>query len=90
MKCIILLITLFCLTLPAFAESGSFESINATISKIYSSPDASSPVVFEIPIELKILKCTPDKNWYKVKLAFNFLGYHEYVGWATLKPKNHK
>jgi hypothetical protein len=55
------------------------------VKKLYSVPDEESRLIFDIPIEVKLLDVSTDANWYKVKISFSLgpLGY-TYVGWAKI------
>ena len=79
---LIVVFLLFATALPSFCDELKFD---VPIKKLYLKPDINSETVFNIPIDVKLLGSTEDKTWYKVKIAFNFLGYHEYVGWMQVK-----
>jgi hypothetical protein len=55
------------------------------VKKLYSAPDENSNLVYNIPIEVKLLNISEDSNWYKVKISFSLgpLSY-TYVGWAEI------
>lgn len=65
----------------AFAK----DPYNLEVKTLYSAPDENSNVIFNIPIEVKLLDISPDVNWGKVRIAFN-LGPLSctYVGWVRL------
>ncbi|MBI5699149.1 hypothetical protein HZC35_02405 [Candidatus Saganbacteria bacterium] len=55
------------------------------VKKLYDSPDAASKIVYEIPIDVKMLDVSEDANWYKVKIQFNLgLMTFKYSGWAYI------
>jgi hypothetical protein len=58
---------------------------NLEVKKLYSAPDENSQIIFNIPIEVKLLDLSADTNWGKVKIAFNLgpLSY-SYVGWVKI------
>jgi len=58
---------------------------NQQIKQLYARPDGRSKIVYEIPIEVKMLDVSEDANWYKVKIQFN-LGpvCFNYSGWAYI------
>jgi hypothetical protein len=55
------------------------------VKKLYSAPAEESNLIFNIPIEVKLLDVSADANWYKVKISFSLgpLGY-TYVGWTKI------
>ena len=58
---------------------------NHQIRSLYAQPDGNSKVVYNIPIEVKMLDVSDDANWYKVKLQF-YLGpaCFKFTGWAYI------
>ena len=82
------------LLLIAFASAGfaadSTLSFDYPIKRLLASPSAESNVNFEIPIDVRIIGMTPDKNWFKVKIAYDlvFLGRYEYTGWVYAPIEN--
>jgi hypothetical protein len=78
-----LVIIVFLLSLAAFAAKG--DPYDLPVKKLYSLPDEDSMVVYNIPIEVKLLDISQDGNWYKVKISF-VLGplHYTYVGWAEI------
>jgi len=61
------------------------QPIDIPVKTLYSAPSDSSNVIYQIPIEVKLLDISEDGNWYKVKIAYR-LGplYYNYVGWTNL------
>lgn len=55
------------------------------VKKLYSTPDEESNLIYNIPIEVKLLDISDNGDWYKVKISFNLgpLGY-TYVGWTKI------
>lgn len=68
----------------AFAATAK-DPYNVEVKKLYSAPDENSQLIFNIPIEVKLLDISSDANWGKVKIAFNLgpLSY-TYVGWVKI------
>lgn len=64
-------------------EASNIE-LGIPIKKLLAYPDESAKVVYEIPIEVKLLERTPDKRWYKARIAFDFLGHYQYDGWCKV------
>lgn len=58
---------------------------NIQVKKIYSAPDDNSNLLFEVPVEVKLLDMSADNNWYKVKISFKMgpFGY-TYIGWTEI------
>ncbi|OGC16128.1 hypothetical protein A2526_05700 [candidate division WOR-1 bacterium RIFOXYD2_FULL_36_8] len=77
-----ILIILFLLPVFGYAQN---EPYNIDVKSLYSDPDGNSKLVYEIPIEVKLLDISKDANWYKVYLKF-FLGPIEFksIGWAYI------
>lgn len=55
------------------------------VKQLYAKPDGRSKIVYEIPIEVKLLDISEDANWYKVYIDFS-LGIlkFNYSGWAYI------
>jgi hypothetical protein len=83
-KALVILLGLVILAGVGLAATAK-EPYDLKVQKLYSVPDESSNLIFNIPIEVKLLDVSADANWYKVKIAFNLgpLGY-TYVGWAKI------
>lgn len=77
------LILIFCLFQGAFALEK--EPFDMPVKQLYSAPTDASNIVFEIPIEVKLLDISEDNNWYKVKISY-WVGPFSftYVGWAPI------
>jgi len=62
------------------------EEINIQVKTLHSQPSSEANVIYDIPIEVKLLGYTPDRNWYKIKVSFNLglLGSYTYIGWAKV------
>lgn len=67
---------------PVFADSTPY---NHEIKKLYSAPGTESKIVYDIPLEVKLLDVSEDANWYKVKIQF-YLGpaCFKYSGWTYI------
>jgi len=84
--CVALLIfSLFLLCAPAWSES----AYDLKVKKLYAEPTATSNVVYEIPLEVKLLDISEDYDWYKVFLKFNIgpMSFN-YTGWANIPIGN--
>lgn len=68
-------------------HSGEAKSIvlDIPIKKLLARPDENAKVVYEIPIEVRLLTCTPDKKWYKTRISYDFLGHYQYDGWCKVE-----
>lgn len=70
---------------PALFGAGPALGYDYAVKKLYDSPDIKSKVVYDIPIEVKMLDVSEDANWYKVKIQFNLgLMTFKYSGWAYI------
>lgn len=67
------------------AQPAKKDPYDLQVKKLYSVPDEDSHVIYNIPIEVKLLDISEDGNWYKVKISFWIgpLGY-TYVGWTQI------
>ncbi len=83
---ITLLISVFFLGQAVLA---SHEPLDLTVKTLYSAPLEDSNVIYNFPIEVKLLDISPDGNWFKVKISFYIgpFGY-TYVGWANIPVTN--
>ncbi|MFA5113219.1 MAG: hypothetical protein WC529_02855 [Candidatus Margulisiibacteriota bacterium] len=82
-KALVVILGLVILAGVGFAAA--HEPYSLQVKKLYSVPDENSNIVFDIPIDVKLLDMSNDGNWYKVRISFNLgpLGY-TYVGWAKI------
>ena len=80
---LIMLISVFFISQGALASEE--QPLDLSIKTLYSAPYEDSNVVYNIPVEVKLLDVSEDGNWYKVKIAYNVgpFGY-TYVGWAPV------
>ena len=82
----ILLLLAFILLAVALsaASPGGNVYFNLPIKTLLAEPTPEAEVVYDIPIDVKMLGISEDKNWYKVRIAFDlvFLGRYEYAGWV--------
>jgi hypothetical protein len=70
------------LILAAPAWSGPFAY---QINELRAAPEETSLVIYQIPIEVKLLNISDDLNWYQVRLSYNLGPFrYEYVGWTDL------
>ncbi|MCX5749895.1 MAG: hypothetical protein NTZ10_06625 [Candidatus Saganbacteria bacterium] len=67
------------------SEKKDFIMLNAQINRLLKEPKDGARSNFDIPIGIRILGCTPDRKWYKARISYNFLGYHEYEGWVKVE-----
>jgi hypothetical protein len=67
------------------SAAGAFAKLNIPIKQLRAAPTEEAKVVFDIPIDVVLTGVTSDESWYQVKIGFNFLGYHEYLGWTRIK-----
>jgi len=67
---------------PVWADSDPY---NVQVKQLYAQPDGRSKLVYQIPIEVKLLDVSEDANWYKVKIQFNLgIASFKYSGWAYI------
>lgn len=67
---------------PAWADSDPY---NVQVKQLYAQPDGRSKLVYQIPIDVKMLDVSEDANWYKVKIQFNLgIVSFKYTGWAYI------
>jgi hypothetical protein len=81
----VLVIILGLVILAGVGLAAAKEPYSLQVKKLYSVPEETANVVFDIPIDVKLLDISGDGNWYKVQISFNLgpLGY-TYVGWAKI------
>lgn len=78
----ICLIMFFGISTPIFAGETPY---NYKVKQLYAKPDGRSKIVYDIPIEVKLLDVSEDANWYKVYLEFSLgLIRFNYSGWAYI------
>lgn len=83
---IILMSLILCLA-PAWAAEPP--AYNLKVKQLYAKPDGRSKVVYEIPIEVKLLDISEDGNWYKVYIEFSLGPVRlNYSGWAYIPVAN--
>lgn len=83
MKTIFKTIIAFILLISAFSCSYADNPYNYKIKDLYSEASGISNVIYQIPIDVRLLDISSDANWYKVMIKFN-LGPAEFkhIGWA--------
>ena len=66
------------------ASPGGNTYFNIPIRKLLAEPSPEAEVVYDVPIDVKMLGISEDKNWYKVRIRFDlvFLGHYEFTGWV--------
>jgi hypothetical protein len=60
-------------------------TLDIPIKQLLSSPTDDATSNFNIPIGIRITGCTADRKWFKARVSYQFLGYHEYDGWVKVK-----
>lgn len=60
-------------------------ALDAPIKKFLKEPTNEANPVYEIPIGVRVIGCTKDRKWYKVRISYNFLGYFQYEGWCKFE-----
>jgi len=85
MKNIIIGIVVFGVIMAFYGVAGAADPYNFQVKTLYANPGADNKVVYDIPIEVRMLDASEDMNWYKVKIQFN-LGpaCFKYTGWAYI------
>jgi len=85
MKRTICIFLIFGFIIGFFGASFASEPYSHDIKKLRAAPDPEARVLYEIPIEVKMLDVSEDANWYKVRISF-YLGPINFVysGWAFI------
>ena len=83
-KVILVFLAIFVLAGVGFTEAAK-DPYLFQVKQLYSAPDENSNLIFNIPIDVRLLDVSPDANWYKVQISFSLgpIGY-DYVGWAKI------
>ena len=83
LKIIIFGLILAFFALPSFADDGN-TYFEMPFKKLLDEPRSEANLVYEIPIDVKLLGISEDKNWYKICIEFDmlFLGHYKYTGWV--------
>jgi hypothetical protein len=85
MRRAILLAAIFAILAGIFIPALAADPYNHQVRSLYAQPDGNSKVVYNIPIEVRMLDVSDDANWYKVKIQFNFgLASFNFAGWAYI------
>jgi hypothetical protein len=82
----VLLLLIFALAAVIFTPLKSLaEPYNHQVDRFFDSPDGRSKVIYNIPIEVRLLDISDDANWYKVQIKFA-IGPARFniVGWAYI------
>ena len=67
------------------SDNVAFTAFEIPVKKLFLEPDDKSPVVYDVPININLTGATPDNEWYRIKVSYNFLGYYEYEGWCKVR-----
>lgn len=80
----ILLVASF-LALGSLALAGVKTPLSLPVKELYSAPSEDSNLIYQVPVEVKLLDISEDGNWYKVKLSYAIGPFsYSYVGWANI------
>ena len=72
------------LLVTALGASAS-DPLDISLKKLHAAPASESKVVFEIPIEVKILDVSKDFDWYKVNITFKIGPFGQsHTGWVKI------
>jgi len=84
-KWIAILLLIAVLFTAKAALANEKDPLEVSVKTLYSAPLEDSNVIYDIPLEVKLLDISEDGNWYKVKISFYIgpFGY-TYVGWANI------
>ncbi len=84
-KLIAITLLISVLFLGQAALASKERSLDIPVKTLYSAPLENSNVIFNIPIDVKLVDISADGNWYKVEISF-YLGPfgYTYVGWAYI------
>ena len=81
---LIIIVSLILLAAPVMAGTAK-DPLDIQVKKIYSAPDQASALVYDIPVEVRLLDLSEDGNWYKVKIAFKLGPFnYSYTGWSRI------
>ena len=82
MRGLICLLFLLVLSGGALAADNPY---NLEVRTLYSAPDENSNVIYNIPIQVRLLDVSADANWHKVNISFHLgpLAY-TYEGWVKI------
>jgi hypothetical protein len=81
----IFLALIFAIIAGFIAPVWAVDPYNHQVRSLYAQPDGNSKVVYNIPIEVRMLDVSDDANWYKVKIQFNLgLASFNFAGWAYI------
>lgn len=70
-----------CLSAPLLSKR---TYLDVRLKKMHAEPSEKADVVFEFPVDIRVLQMTDDKNWFKISLEFDllFLGHYKHTGWV--------
>ena len=90
MKKAILFVLFFAFIAAFFSVAYAIDDpYNIQLKTLYANPGANNKVVYDIPIDVKMLDVSEDLNWYKVKIQFNIgPACFRYTGWAYIPVGN--
>ncbi len=85
MKKTICIFLIFGFIIGIIGVSLASEPYSHNIKKLRAAPDPEARVIYEIPVEVKMLDVSEDANWYKVRISF-YLGPINlvYSGWTFI------
>jgi hypothetical protein len=87
MKKAVLLLIIFALLAGILPSPQAFavNINNHKIDRLFDAPDGKSNVIYNVPIDIRLLDISDDANWYKVQLKFSIGPAHfNIVGWAYI------
>lgn len=85
MKAIKTIILIFTILVSIFSCSYAIIPSDMKVKELYAEPNNESKIVYQIPMDVKLLDVSEDANWYKVAIKFNFgPAEFKYTGWAHI------
>jgi hypothetical protein len=71
------------LALPLLANESNVY-FKLPVKKLLAEPKEDAHMLYEFPIDVRMLGVTEDLNWFKLSVEFDllFLGHYKYTGWV--------
>jgi len=81
----LIVITLLIAAIATGLGASSSNPLDISLKKLFAGPSDTTKIVFEIPIEVKILDVSSDFDWYKVNISFKLGPFEQsHTGWVKI------
>ena len=67
------------------SDNAGYQKLDIPVKKFLAEPKDGAKTVLDFPISIRLVECTADKKWYRIRVSYNMIGYCEYTGWVKVE-----